>query len=381
MVKAKRGNNEGSIYQRADGRWVGSVTITGGGRSFQRRKYIYGKTRQEVARKLTETLKSVQDNTPLPPDRLTVAGFAKEWLESVRPSLRFKTFESYETTLRVHVIPKLGHIRLSRLSAADLERLYADLIGKGASPKSILNYHRCIHVMLEKAVGWGILVRNVAKLASLPRQVRHELPMVSPQQVRAFLQSAREHRLEALFVLAITTGARQGELLGLTWNRVHLEEGYIEIRQALQKQNGRAILVEPKTSRSIRSIALTGMAVDAIRRHWANQMKEAFYLGPTWDNSLNLVFTTSAGTPLDKDNVTKRELRAVLKAAGLPSQLRFHDLRHIAASLTLSNGTPLPVVSEMLGHSDPATTLRVYAHVIPGAQRQAAIALESVLTG
>jgi integrase len=279
MARAKRGNNEGSIYQRSDGRWVSAVTIADGGGS-RKRKYIYGKTRQEVARKLTETLKSVQDNAPLPPDRLTVGGFAKEWLESVKPSLRFKTVESYETALRIHVIPKLGHIRLARLAASDLERLYADLIGKGASPKSVLNYHRCIHAMLEKAVRWGILARNVAKLASLPRQVRHELPMVTPTQARAFLQATREHRLEALFVLAITTGARQGELLGLAWDRVHLDEGFIEVRQALQKQNGHPTLVEPKTSRSIRSIALTGMAVDALRRHWVNQMKEALYLGP-----------------------------------------------------------------------------------------------------
>ncbi|MSQ17739.1 MAG: site-specific integrase [Dehalococcoidia bacterium] len=376
----KRGNNEGTIYQRTDGRGVGAVTIDGG-RSSPKRKYVYGQTRLEAARKLTEILKSVQDNAPVPSDRLTIAAFAHDWLDSIGPSVRPKTLESYEGTLRIHVIPALGHIRLAKLAPPDLQHFYADLGRAGFAPKSIRNYHSCVHAMLEKAVRLEMIPRNVARLVDLPRVVHRELPMVTPQEARAFLRSAGDHRLEALFVLGITTGARQGELLGLTWNKVHFDDGYIEIRHALQKVNGQATLVEPKTARSSRTVALTSMAMEALRTHRLRQMKESFELGPAWRNEYNLVFTTSIGTPLDKDNVTKREFKAVIKAAGLSAKLRFHDLRHIAASLALSNGTPVHVVSEMLGHSDAAITLRVYAHLIPGAQRQAALALENVLAG
>jgi integrase len=235
--------------------------------------------------------------------------------------------------------------------------------------------------MLEKAVRQNALVRNVASLADLPRRVRRDLPMITIQQAQAFLEVVREHRLEALFVLAITTAARQGELLGLTWDTVHMDSGLIDISWALQKVDGRVELVEPKTSSSVRSIALTDLAIAALRRHSARQIRESMYLGSAWNNDLNLVFTTPVGTPLDKDNVRKRELPPLLRAAGLSTQLTFHDLRHIAASLALGNGVSIPTVSEMLGHADAATTLRVYAHAIPGAQREAARTLDRILTG
>ena len=203
--------------------------------------------------------------------------------------------------------------------------------------------------------------------------------IVTPEQARTFIEEVRGHHLEALFVLAITTGARQGELLGLTWENVELDQGEIEIRRALQKVDGEFALVEPKTRMSVRSLALTRMAIDSLRRHKVRQAEEALRLGPAWHNGFNLVFCTSVGTQLDKTNVTKRQLRPLFKRANFSPRLCFRDLRHIAASLALGQGTPIPVVSEMLGHTDSATTLRVYAHAIPGAQRQAADALEAIL--
>lgn len=372
---AKRGNNEGSIYKREeDGLWRGAISIKGG-----KRKYVSGRTRQEVAKKLTVVLKANQDSVPVPSDLLTVASYAKDWLLSVKLSIRHKTYESYESTLRVHVIPHLGHIRLSKLTPGDLERMYAMLTEKGAAPKSVRIYHGVIHSMLEKAVKQNVLVRNVASLADLPRKVRRDLPMITPQQAQAFLHATREHRLEGLFVLAITSAARQGELLGLTWDCVDLDAGLIDVRKALQKVEGKRVLVEPKTPSSVRTIALTELAKAALGRHRERQIRERMYVGAAWLNELNLVFTTPVGTPLDKDNVRKRELPQLYKAAGLPPELTFHDLRHIAASLALGSGVSIPTVSEMLGHTDPSTTLRVYAHAIPGAQREAARALDKVL--
>ena len=140
-------------------------------------------------------------------------------------------------------------------------------------------------------------------------------------------------------------------------------------------------LVEPKTSSSVRSIALTEIAIAALWRHKANQIREKMYLGQAWANELNLVFTTTAVAPLDKDNVRKQELPPLYRAAGISTKLTFHDLRHIAASLLLGDGVPIPTMSDMLGHTDSTTTLRVYAHAIPGVERQAAHALDKLLAG
>ena len=360
----KRGNNEGSIYQRSDGRWAGVVSI-GGGRGVQKRKNVYGKTRLEVARKLTDVMKAVKDNVPLPPDRLTVAAFAKDWLVGIRlSSLKPKTQESYEGAIRIHLIPTFGRIKLAKLTATHLESLYGDLIESGYSAKSIRIYHACFFAMLEKGVRQNKVNRNEASLVDLPRLANHELPMWTLDQVKTFLAATQGSRLEALFTLAITSGARQGELLGLTWNKVNLEKGEINIRQALQRVDGSSRLIEPKTPRSKRTVALTDIAIGSLRRHRANQIRESMFLGAAWNNEFELVFTTPIGTPLDKDNVTKRELPRVLKAAGISTKLRFHDLRHIAASLALAQGVPIPDVAQMLGHSDAATTLRVYAHAI-----------------
>ena len=302
MAKS-RGNGEGSVYRQADGLWRGAVSIGGG-----KRRYVSGRTRQEAAKKLTEILKANQDSVPIPSNLLTVASYGKEWLSSVKLSIKPKTYESYESTLRVHVIPRLGHMRLAKLSPSDLERMYAALIEKGAAPKSVRIYHGVIHSMLEKAVKQNVLLRNVASLADLPRKGRRDLPMISPQQAQAFLRATRDHRLEALFVLAITCAARQGELFGLTWDCVDFEEGLVDVRVALQKVDGKKVLVEPKTPSSVRTIALTELAAAALKRHRLRQIREMMYLGAAWSNELNLVFTTPIGTPLDKDNERKRQL-------------------------------------------------------------------------
>lgn len=259
---SRRGHREGSIYRRTDGRWTAQITLGDG-----RRKYIYGKTRKNVAKRLTEALKAVQDDVPLPSGRITVASFASDWLRAIRPSIRPKTYEGYESAMRTHLVPAFGHLRLSKLGPLHLERLYGDLSAKGLSPTTVSTYHSRIHTMLSKAMRLGLVSRNVSELVDLPRKPAKEPPMFTPEQTRDFLAAAKGHRLEALFALAITTGARQGELFGLTWDRVDFDAGEIEIRRTLQKVDGSFELAEPKTPRSKRRIALTGVAVEALRRH------------------------------------------------------------------------------------------------------------------
>lgn len=366
----KRGNGEGSIYRHKDGRFVARVTMADG-----RRKAFYGRTREDAAGKLNDALRSVRNGVSLPSDLLTVADFASQWLEAVQPNLRARTYALYESVLRVHVIPRIGRIKLARLSAADVQRLYAEVTG------SRRNTYAVIHRMLEQAVRWDMVARNVVGLVQPPRIPRRDLVVLDGTQARTFLTVCRGHRLEALFVLAITTGARSGELLGLSWDQVDLTAGTISIRRSLQELDGKFALAEPKTRRSRRTIAIPPVAVEALRRHHVRQLEESLRLGPAWRNEWNLVFTTEIGTPIDRHHVLGRHYRPLLAKAGLPVTLRFHDLRHIAASLALGQGMPVPAVSEMLGHADAAITLRVYAHAVPGVQRQVAQAMQAVLAG
>lgn len=378
MAKNRRGNNEGSIFQRADGRWVGQVALPGDSRVQRRRKTVYARTRDEARRKLIETQKQLLDGLNISTGRGTVANFIKEWLASIRPSVRYKTFETYEGILRNHVVRHIGHIQLARLSAPDIQRMYVDLLAEGRSPSSVAKLHSVLHNMLGKAVRWDRLIRNVSELVDPPRPVRREKVMLSPDQVRGFLNAVRGHRLEALFTLAITTGARSGELLGLTWGNTDLEQGVMSIRQSLQKLEDGYGLGDPKTKRSRRDVALPVLAIRSLKSHRSRQAAEALRLGAAWSNDLDLVFTTRFGTKLNSNDVLSREFRPLLQRAGLPTQLRFQDLRDIAASLLLAS-QPVTDVSDMLGHADPSITMRVYAHALPGAPRRMADAMDKLL--
>jgi integrase len=374
-----RGNNEGSVYQRKDGRWAAAATV-GGGRSSQQRKTLYGRTRKEVAGKLTDLQKSVKDGLPIQSDQLTVGAFAQEWLDTVKPPYRKpKTYQAYESAMRVHIVPSIGKVKLTKLEARHLAALISKLLEKGLSLESVRTYFRPIHTMLEKAVRLGLVPRNVASLVELPRLSKRDMPMLRASEVNRFLEEAKMSRLEALFALAITAGPRQGELLGLTWDNVDMESGEIKIMRALQRVDGQFVLTETKTKGSVRTIVLCDVALEALKRHQLGQLEDKLKAGRRWSNDHNLVFTSTIGTPLDRTNLRRMEFVPLKERSGLSPAFRFHDLRHVAASLALGQGMPIPLVAEMLGHANATTTLRVYAHVIPGSQRQVADAMNALL--
>lgn len=373
MAKRKRGQNEGSIYLRKDWRWAASISLPEG-----KRRTFYGRTAEEARGKLLANRQSVADGLPLPSEQMTVARFAQDWLVGIRPNVRPATWQHYESLLRVHALPTLGRIRLSRLQPSHLQKLYNHRLESGSSPTTVRHVHKVIHLMLEKAVRWGAVVRNVAGLCDPPRPLQRDLPMITAEQAGRLLTAAEGHRLEALFVLALTTGARMSELIGLSWPAIDLERGSITIRATLQLINGEFQLVETKTTGSRRTVALAPMAVSALRRHYTRQMEEKLRVGPAWDNALGLCFTTKLGEPLKRHRVLRQEYRPLARAAEFPASLTFHDLRHIAASLALSQNVPWTLVSEMLGHANVSTTMNVYAHTVPGTQGQIADAMEAV---
>jgi len=368
----RRGNREGSVYQRGDGRWVAAVSDASGGRT-----YRYARTRAEAAAKLTTALKTVADNLPVAPERQTVGDFLSSWLETIaRPTVRPSTYVSYAGIVNHHLIPELGRIRLSRLSPQDVQEMLNRKLAEGLSPRRVDYLRGVLHRALNQALRSSLVGRNVAGLARSPKQVRYEIRPLSPPEVGRLLQEVRGDRLGALFTLAVATGMRRGELLGLGWAEVDLRAGTIQVRHALERFEGAYHLVEPKSARGVRSVSLPAFALESLQRHWRRQAEERELARSEW-TEWGLVFATPIGLPLDGSMVT-HALHRHLRRAGLRHQ-RFHDLRHACASLLLAEGVNPRVVMEILGHSQVSLTLNTYSHVIPSLGRDAADRLQSLL--
>ena len=370
----KRANGEGTIYKRTDGRWCATVSVEGG-----KRKSFYGRRREDVAKQLASALKAKQDGLPLPADRLTVARFLADWLDSVRPTLRPSTHMRYEQLVRDHALPAIGRLQLSRVQPEHLQRLYTNRLEAGQSASSVRQLHAVLHRAFKQATRWGRVGRSVVDLVSPPRVERKEMTALSPDQARQLLTAAQGEPLEALYVLALNTGMRQGEILALHWRDVDLQAGMLQVKASLQRTPTGHVIGEPKTSKSRRQIALTRAATEALRRHKVAQAEDRLRLGAAWQD-LDLVFTDKVGGFIREWNLRKQSFLPLLRQANLP-KIRFHDLRHTAATLLLGRGIHPKIVSEMLGHAQISVTLDLYSHVTPTMQREATDALDAVLGG
>jgi integrase len=372
---SRRAHGEGSIYKRADGRWVAVLDIGyAGGR--RRRKSFYGQTRSEVLGRLIAGRKLVQDGVPLAADRETVSQYLNRWLDEVSPTVRPKTRRSYAGTVRVHLVPTIGHHKLAKLDPQQVQTMLNSKQAAGLSPRSVGIIRAVLRQALNRAVRWGLLARNVAQLTDVPHPDTREPRVITVDDARLLLIAFSTHRLGPLFTIALASGLRQGEVLGLRWEDVDLEKGTLRIERALQYIDGRFESVPPKSARARRTIPLTDIARAAFHRQRAQQLQDCLLAGQRWQET-PLVFTTSLGTPLDSRNVT-RSLQRCLTDYGLPS-CRFHDLRHGCASLLMAVGASPRVAQEILGHADIRTTLGIYSHVAPALMREAAAMLDGAL--
>ena len=376
-MTGRRGHGEGSIHRRSDGRWAAVVDL-GWQAGKRRRKYVYGATRREVVDKLRRVKDEVTRSGAPSDDRITVEAYVQQWLDAVKPTVRASTYSKYESAMRRHVVPTLGKQPLSRVTPQQVTLLYRHLLASGLSPRSVVHVHRILHRALEHAVRWGIVGRNVLHLVDPPRVPRTEMTVLDPKQVQRLLAGASGRRIEGLLALAVTTGLRQGELFALRWSDVDLNAQRLTVQRALVRAaGGGTTFAEPKTATSNRQVQLSTLAVDALRRHWRNQQDDRRKGGELW-NDLNLVFTSRHGNPLNPQNLLQREFYPLLEQLALP-KIRFHDLRHTAATLLLAAGIHPKIVSEMLGHTDVGITLNLYSHVIPGLHQRAAQAFDTLL--
>lgn len=374
--RPRRAKGEGSLYRLADGRWRGSVDLGWHGGK-RRRKHVTRKTKAEVGRELRRLLAEA-DAGRLSPERSPTV---EEWLatylrevaaDRVRPS----TLHSYEQFARLYINPWLGKHRLDKLRPQHVTAFYRQM-GATLAPSSVRRIHAVLRRALTVAVRWGLIPTNPTLLVDPPSMSRTAIKPYTVHEARTFLEAAGHDRLEARWVIALTLGLRQGEVLGLGWQHVDFANRVLHVERALQRQpDGSLALVRTKTDRSNRTIPMPASVLSALVRRREAQQAERQVAGDSWTES-DLVFTTGFGTPVHPRN-DYRSFQNLTKKAGL-RRIRLHDLRHTAASLLLAQGVPARVVMEILGHSQISVTLNTYTHVEPELNRDAIDRIEAAL--
>lgn len=377
----------GSITKRTKNSWsvvldLGRDPLTG--RRRQLRRAIKG-TKRDAEALLVQLLHQRDLGIDQPPGKLSVGEYLQQWLRDyAKVNTAPATYAMYQTMVLTHALPALGTLPLTKLRPQHLQQLYNGLLdhgrrdGKGGlSPKSVLHLHRILREALNHAVQWQFLANNPADATRPPRPARYEIPALGPEVIQRLLGAAAKTRHRTIIYLAVMTGLRRGELLGLRWADVDLDRGTLSVRRALQRLTGEGITYRaPKTQSSNRSVALSPDTIETLRRHRKDQLEERLSLGPAYQDQ-GLVFTTPLGTPIDPANL-RRAWSGIVTRAGV-EPLRFHDLRHAHATLLLLQGIHPKIVSERLGHSSVRITLDTYSHVLPGLQAQAAAQLDLLI--
>ena len=374
---ARRPYGSGSVHRvndpaRRNKPWRAAVHVGGG-----KYRVRWAATRREAERLVYELLAERARGVLPPPGRLTVRQFFEEWLDDVRLQVAPQTARTYRDRITLQVLPHLGDRRLAALQPRDLEHLYRRLIDAGIAPSTVHVTHNIVHKALADAVRLNCLAANPADRARPPRAGQATAGAVlTPEEARRLLEAARGDRLEALGILAITTGMRKGELLALRWRDVDLDGGTVRITGSLARVDGAYRIQEPKTASSRRAVALAELARSALRTHRQRQLEERLRAGPAW-HDLDLVFCREDGyylnpkAPLDW-------LERTLARAGI-RKVRFHDLRHTAATLALASGVDVRTTGALLGHASAKMTLDTYGHALPGAAQAAAAAIDAAL--
>jgi integrase len=371
----RRGNGEGSISRRKDGRWMGRYTVhTAEG---PKQRAVYAATRTVAAEQLTKAMADSNGGLVFDEDNATVREYLERWLEdSVRGSVRGSTFESYRRQARRYLIPALGRVKLRKLTHVHVQHLYREMQDRGLSARTVQYTHAVLHRALKQPRRWNMVPLNVAEAVDVPKVEREDMRPLDARQTKQLLGAAQDagDTLEALWVLAVHTGMRPGELLALKWEDVDIEAASLQVKRTLSTTGE---FTAPKTKRSRRRIDLGPACVSALKEHRKAQLEKRLKRAGPWQDH-GLVFPSSVGTPLSHRNVV-RAFKGALKRAGLPEATRLYDLRHTCATLMLSRNVHAKYVQELLGHASIALTLDTYSHVLPGMDGGIATAVEDAL--
>ena len=386
MVKSKRrGAGEGLVHERKDGRWEARLTLGWEGGKRKRKSY-FGATQAEVQDKLLAARFDHSRGLLISSKAQTLGAFLDDWLvRSLKPRAKARAFESFSTIVKLHIKPTMGAVALHKLNPQHVQRLLNEK-SAGLSPQTVGNIKTVLRSALAQALKWGLVSRNSAGLVDAPRIPRRQVVPFDATQAGRLLEAASGSRYEAVYELALKLGMRRGELLGLRWTDIDLDGRTLRVSQSMQRiatgsdakgKKTALLTTEVKTDGSRRTIALPDSVVKALRAHKARQAQERLVAGPSWQDR-GLVFTNRIGQPTEPI-VLHRDYKALLEKAELPTTMRFHDLRHSAASLLLAQGVSPKMIADLLGHSRIGITMDLYSHILPAMRRDTADAMDQIL--
>lgn len=331
----------------------------GTGKQIQRS--ITGKTQKEVAQKLKAATAAIDAGTYKAPCKMTVGEWLDIWVAEYLKNVKPLTQHNYAKQVRKHLKPALGAVKLEALDPHRIQKFYNSLSESGLAPKTVKNIHGIFHSALQQAIANDYIRHNPTDACKLPKVVKTEIKPLEPEEIARMLQEAEKDDYCNLFIVAMFTGMRQGELLGLPWECVDFDTGIITVRQQLQCKDGNYFLETPKSGKN-RTILPAPLVMDALRREQQKQQAAQEQAGELWNNSFNLVFTDALGKYLVRRTVVKH-FKKISERAGISDDARFHDLRHSFAVTSLHAGDDIKTVQANLGHATAQFTLDVYGHV------------------
>jgi integrase len=364
----RREKGDGSIYQRAsDQKWVAYAKIEEG-----KKKYVYGNTKAEASKKLKVLQRSIEDKTLILAKTETVEAYLRYWLEVHSAKVKETTVISCKARIE-SCISHIGHIKLQKLTGEHLQKMYAAL-REQQKQATIHMLHSILKVAFKDAIRWKRIARNPCDDVDAPTIQHEERPFLNTDQCKMLLKAAQDTDIECFLCMALTTGMRRGEMLGLRWSDIDMEQKFLSVQRTASyfksASAGKYMVTEtsPKTKASKRSIRLTDFLISALKRHKKRQLEMRLLIGQEWINK-DLVFCNHMGEHFSVKTIAFR-YKKLLQENNLP-QLHLHDLRHSAATLLASMGISAKVIQEILGHSSIVITQNLYGHVIEGMQEEA----------
>jgi integrase len=381
----RRGRGDGAVFFEADrGRWVGLLDLGRNGDGKRIRRKVTGSTANEARDALRKLRDEIEAGVRARNGNLTVEAFLLGWLEREVPKFAksVNTRDNYAWAVRHHLVPGLGSHRLAKLTADHVDDLLEARAARGMAKNSLRRIRAVLVTALDHADRRELVRRNVARLTTTPDGRFSERRSLSAAEALVLLGSMRGDRLETLVIVGVTMGLRPGELTGLSWRDVDLDAGVLHLRRALKRENNRPVMGELKTKRSRRSLGLPPFVVAALRRRQEFLAWERAAAGPDWSagwEAEQLVFTTTAGTPVDPSNL-RRYFRRACANAGIGRWMPY-EMRHTAASLLSDDGVPLEHVADLLGHDGTRMVAQVYRHAVSPTVDVAAARMQRLLGG
>ncbi len=368
----RRANKEGTLYHRKDGLWCAQISLDG------HRLTKYARTQGECRDWIKEMRSKIEQGLTYSSVHVTLKSFLETWLDGKELARRERTIFQYRKIAENYILPGIGKMSLEQIRPAHVQKMYLDYRENGIGERTLQLVHAVLSSALNQAVKQGILLRNPLEAVERPSVVKKEHPALSEGQARQLLIAASGSRNEALFYLALITGMRQGELLGLKWSDIDWDRGILSVQRQLQRIEHKGLaFLPPKTKAGVRQIKLGQGMLERLSEHRKRQDAERKKLGDAWQEN-DLIFPTTTGTPMEGHRIYE-EFKELLQKAGLPD-IRFHDLRHTSISLLIDPGIAVTTVQQRAGHSKASVTTDIYGHAMGRAQDQAAEKIEELVT-